>query len=38
LIENAQKPVKLTELASMNSPEDFLLVFPNPSEIEGKFG
>jgi hypothetical protein len=33
-----EKPTKLTELATLNSPNEFIFVFPNPSEIQSKFG
>jgi hypothetical protein len=32
------RPAKLTELISLDNPKQFILVFPNPSEIHAKFG
>nr|CAD2140451.1 unnamed protein product [Meloidogyne enterolobii] len=38
ILTNDQKALKLEELIEQTSPDDFLLVFPNPSEIQEKFG
>lgn len=38
LLTNDYLTLKLDKLIEQTSPEDFLLVFPNPSELEEKYG
>uniref|UniRef100_A0A915LL84 Ubiquitin-like modifier-activating enzyme Atg7 N-terminal domain-containing protein n=1 Tax=Meloidogyne javanica TaxID=6303 RepID=A0A915LL84_MELJA len=38
ILTNDQKALKLEELIEQKSPDDFLFVFPNPSEVQEKFG
>jgi hypothetical protein len=38
LLNNENEPLKLDELLSFNSPDEFLFVFPNSSSIENRLG